>query len=244
MGADRRTLKVVGALFVLATVASLLGSAILGSALEAADYLITMSSKELSVVMAALLFVIAATAAFSTAVLLFPILRRHAEGSAVGYVGLRTFENVFYVGGAVALLAMLSVSQDEAIGRAAATDVPALGATLLALHEWSVLIGTLIFAGLGSLTLNYVLYRAILVPRWLSVWGIAGAALLVLYGIIGLFGGEIGMGFPLMLLAMPIAVQEMVFAAWLIAKGFDEPARLDASSADRGADAPNALIAN
>jgi hypothetical protein len=242
MDADRRTLKVVGALFVLATVASLLGSAILGSALEGSDYLIAISSKEASVVMAALLFVIAATAAFSTAALLFPILSRHAEGLAAGYVGLRTFENVFYVAGAVALLAMLSVSQDEAIGRAAATDVPALGATLLALHDWSVLVGTLIFAGLGSLTLNSVLYRATLVPRWLSVWGIAGAALLVLYGIIGLFGGGIGMEFPLMLLAMPIAVQEMIFAGWLIVKGFDDRGWIDAPSTHRGVDAPNVLI--
>jgi hypothetical protein len=173
---------------------------------------------------------------------LFPILRRHDEGLAAGYVGLRTFENVFYVAGAVALLAMLSVSQDEAIGRAAPTDVPALGATLLALHDWSVLIGTLIFAGLGALTLNYVLLRATLVPRWLSVWGIAGAALLVLYGIIGLFGGGIGMEFPLMLLAMPIAVQEMIFAGWLIGKGFDGRGRIGASSARRGVDAPNTLI--
>jgi hypothetical protein len=137
---------------------------------------------------------------------------------------------------------MLSVSQDEAIGRAAAADVSVLGATLLALHDWSVLIGTLIFAGLGALTLNDVLYRATLVPRWLSVWGIAGAALLVLYGIIGLFGGGIGMEFPLMLLAMPIAVQEMVFAGWLIVKGFDGRGRVDTSSPHGGVEAPNALV--
>jgi hypothetical protein len=242
MDSERRTLKIVGALFVLATVASLLGSAILGSALEGADYLTAISGKETSVVVAALLFVTAATAAFSTAVLLFPILRRHAEGLAAGYVGLRTFENVFYVGGAIALLAMLSVSQDEAIGRAAAADASVLGATLLALHDWSVVMGTLIFAGLGALTLNDILYRATLVPRWLSVWGIAGAALLVLYGIIGLFGGGIGMEFPLMLLAMPIAVQEMVFAGWLIVKGFDGRGRVDTSSTHGGVEAPNALV--
>lgn len=241
MDTQRRTARVVGALFVVATVASIAGSIVLGSALDGSDYLIGLSGKETSVAVAVLLFVIAATSAFATAVLLFPILRRHAEGLAAGYVGLRTFENVFYIAGAVALLVMLSVSQDEAIGRATATDVPVLGATLLALHDWSILIGTLIFAGLGSLTLNSVLYRATLVPRWLSIWGIVGAALLVLYGLVGVFGGGIGLDSPLTLLAMPIAVQEMVFAGWLIVKGFERRDDIHGSSTIRAADAPSAL---
>ena len=222
MDGQRRTLRVVGALFVVATVASILGSLVLGSALDGQDYLIGLADRELSVEVAVLLFVLAATSAFATAVLLFPILRRHAEGLAAGYVGLRTFENILYVAGAVSLLVMLSVSQDAALGRATATDVPILGATLLAMHTWSVTMGTLIFAGLGGLTLNAVLYRAALVPRWLSGWGIVGAALLVGYGVIGVFGGSIGTDSPFMLLAMPIAVEEMVFAGWLIVKGLDE----------------------
>ncbi len=223
MDTERRTLRVVGALFVVATVASILGSMVLGSALDGQNYLIGLTGEETSVDVAVLLFLLAATAAFATAVLLLPILRPHAEGLAAGYVGLRTFENVLYVAGAVSLLVMLSVSQDEAIRGASATEAPMLGATLLAMHNWSVTIGTLIFAGLGGLTLNYVLYRATLVPRWLSGWGIAGAALLVSYGVIGVFGGNVGTDSLLMLLAMPIAVEEMVFAVWLIAKGFEVP---------------------
>jgi hypothetical protein len=92
------------------------------------------------------------------------------------------------------------------------------------LHDWSVLIGTLIFFGLGCLTLNYVLYQSGLVPRWLSLWGIVGAVLVFSYGLLGIFGVDTGLGSPFMLLAMPIALQEMVFAVWLIAKGFNRPA--------------------
>ena len=241
MNTERRTLKVVGALFVVATVASILGSIVLGSGLDGPDYLAGVSGRETSLELAVLLFVMAATAAFATAVLLFPILRRYSEGLAAGYVGLRTFENVLYVAGAATLLVMLSVSQDEAIARATAADVPMLGATLLAMHNWSVTMGTLLFAGLGSLTLNTVLYRATLVPRWLSGWGIAGAAFLVAYGVIGVFGGSIGTDSPLMLLAMPISVEEMVFAGWLILKGFDEGRGAEGSSSNLQADAPGAL---
>lgn len=224
MDSDKRTAIVVGALFVVATVASILGSVVLGSLLDGSRYLVGLSGHEGRVVLAVLLFLIAASSAFGTAFLLFPILRRHAEGLAAGYVGLRAFENVFYVAGSVALLIMLTVSQSDAIGRAGSADVRLLGAGLLALHEWSVLIGTLIFASLGSLTLNYVLYRSRLVPRWLALWGLGGAPLVFLYGLIGIFGWGTGMGSPYMLLAMPIALQEMVFAAWLIVKGFEHGA--------------------
>jgi hypothetical protein len=68
----------------------------------------------------------------------------------------------------------------------------------------------------------------------LSLWGIIGAVLLVSYGLFGLFGVDTGLGSPFMLLAMPIALQEMVFAGWLIAKGFNRPAvQLDKSPAQR-----------
>jgi hypothetical protein len=201
--------------------------------LDGPDYLINIAAHESQVIPAVLLFLIAASSAFATAFLLFPILRRHSEGLAAGYVGLRGFENVFYVAGVVGLLIMLTVSQGEAVSTAGSPD-PLVGAALLALHDWSVLIGTLIFFGLGSLTLNYVLYRSRLVPRWLSLWGIVGAVLVFSYGLLGIFGVDTGLGSPFMLLAMPIALQEMVFAVWLIAKGFNRPAvQLNQSPAHR-----------
>ena len=220
MDSDRRTGIVVGSLFIVATVASILGSVALGSILDGPDYLINVAAGESQVILAVLLFLIAASSAFATAFVLFPILRRHAEGLAAGYVGIRGFENVFYVAGVVGLLIMLTVSQNSVTG----SPDPLLGAALLAMHDWSVSIGTLIFAGLGSLTLNYVLYQSGLVPQWLSLWGIVGAVLLFSYGLLGIFGADTGLGSPYMLLAMPIVLQEMVFAVRLIAKGFNGPA--------------------
>ena len=221
MATETTTAKVVGTLFITATVTSIAGSAALGSALDGPDYLTGLSTHEGRIVLAVLLFLVAATSAFATSFLLFPILRRHAEGLAAGYVGLRAFENVLYVAGTVALLAMLTVSQNDAVGGAAATDLPLLGATLLALHEWPITVGTLTFAALGSLTLNTVLYQSRLIPRWLSAWGLGGAALLLVYGLIGILGWDTSLGSPFMLLAMPVAVEEMVFAVWLLIRGFD-----------------------
>jgi hypothetical protein len=220
MDSDRKTAIVVGSLFISATVASLLGAFALGSVLQGSDYLLDLSDQGGRVIAAVLLYLVAASSAFATAFLLFPILRRHAEGLAAGYVVLRTFENVFYVASSVALLTMLTISQSDALVMADPAQVPLMGAALLAFQDWSVLIGTLIFSGLGVLTLNSVLYRSRLVPRWLSGWGIVAAPLVFLYGLLGILGFGTQLGSPFMLLAMPLALQEMVFAVWLIAKGF------------------------
>jgi hypothetical protein len=37
--------------------------------------------------------------------------------------------------------------------------------------------------------------------------------------VLGILGVDTGLGSPWMLLAMPIAVQEMVFAGWLLTRG-------------------------
>lgn len=211
----------MGVLFIMATVASILGSVALGSILDAPNYLINVSAHGNQLIIAALLFLIAAISAFATSFMLFPVLRRHIESLALGYVGLRIFENVFYVIGTVGLLIMLTISQKYVAGAVNASYYQALGTLLLALKDWAVLIGTLIFFGLGSMTLNYVLYQSKLVPRWLSVWGLIGAVLVFIYGWIGIFGLGIGLTSPYSLLAMPIAAQEMVFAVWLILKGFN-----------------------
>jgi hypothetical protein len=224
MDSYRNTGIIVGLLFIIATVASILGSVFLGSILEAPNYLISVSAYGNQMLIAVIFFLIAATSAVATSFMLFPILRRHIESLAMGYVVLRIFENVFYVIGTLSLLLMLTVSQKYVGGAFDASYYQTLGTLLLALQEWAVLIGTLIFFSLGSLALNYVLYQSKLVPRWLSAWGLIGAVLVFIYGLLGIFGVGMGLTSPFALLAMPIAAQEMVFAVWIIFKGFNPSA--------------------
>ena len=221
MDTYRKTGIIVGLLFIVATLASILGSVFLGSILEVPNYLISVSAHGNQMIIAALFFLIAAISAFSTAFMLFPILRRHIESLAMGYVVLRIFENVFYVVGTLGLLVMLTVSQKYVAGAVDASYYSVLGTLLVALQTWAVLIGTLIFFGLGSMTLNFILYQSKLIPRWLSIWGFIGASLAVIYGLLGIFGVGMDLTSPYAILAMPILVQEMVFAVWLIVKGFN-----------------------
>jgi hypothetical protein len=223
MNSYRKTAIIVGVLFISATVMSILSSVFLGSTLTAPNYLTNILANENQLIIAMILELIAAVSAFGTAVMMFPILKNHVESLAMGYVGLRLIENILYIMGAMSLLIMLTVSQGYVAGALNASTYLPLGTLLQALYHWPILIGTLIFAGLGSLTLNYVLYLSKLVPRWLSAGGLIGAVLILLYGLIGIFSLTTGFS-TLSVLAFPIFVQEMVFAGWLIIKGFNSSA--------------------
>ncbi|HEX9907010.1 MAG TPA: DUF4386 domain-containing protein [Thermoplasmata archaeon] len=219
----RKTAAIVGALFIVATAASLATAPLLGSALDGPDYLLGLPDVENDIMMAAVFETILATSLIGIGALMFPVLRKHVEGLGIAYAGIRLVEAIFIVVGAVCLLGMLSMGQDYAAGRLDEVGSQSMGALLLSLREGSLLFGTLIFLSLGGLALNYVLYRSRLVPRWLSAWGLVGDVGILIYGTMGLFGTDTSSFDATTLLAAPIAVQEMVFASWLIVKGFDTP---------------------
>lgn len=155
--------------------------------------------------------------------LMFPVLRKGMEGLAISYTGVRLMEATFVVIATMCLLLMATMGQGYSDGTLNTADSQSMGALLMALREWSFLLGTLIFLGLGALTLNYLLYQMQLVPRWISVWGILGGVGILAYGVMGLFGTDTNAFDATSLLAVPLAVQEMVFASWLIIKGFNMP---------------------
>lgn len=220
----RKTGALVGALFIIATVTAIAAMVLMGTAFEEPDFLIDLPEIENKVVTAVILELILAISLIGIGALMFPVFKRHGEGLALGYAGLRLTEAIFIIIASVCLLVMLTMGQDYAAGTLDVTNNETMGALLMALREWSFVIGTMVFLGLGALTLNHLFYRSQLIPRWLSVWGLIGGAGVLLYGVLGLFGLDTGAADASTVLAAPIAVQEMVFASYLIIKGFNGPA--------------------
>jgi hypothetical protein len=222
-GYYRKTAMIVGALFITATVTAIVGLVILGTSFEEPDYLVDLPDIENKVVVAAIMELILAVSLVGIGALMFPVFKRHEEGLALGYAGIRLVEAIFITVATVSMLVMLSMGKDYAKGNLPAFDMEAMGAMLMAMREWSFVIGTMIFLGLGALLLNYLFYQSVLIPRWLSVWGIIGGAGVLVYGVFAMFGHDISSFSAVNLLAAPIAVQEMVFAVYLIVKGFKAP---------------------
>lgn len=208
----------VGALFITATVVAILSMLVLGDGLQGEDYLLSLSAKRNDVLASVASETILAASLVVIGALMFPVLKGQGEGLALGYACFRLMEAVFITMGTVCLLLMLALGEGFASGNFQGQEE--FGALLSGAREWSILFGTMVFLGAGGLLLNSLLWIGRLVPRWLSAWGLVGASFILAYGaLVAIHGGmtEVPQGD---LLAIPILVQEMAFAGWLIIRGF------------------------
>ena len=213
----------VGVLFIACSVASIASAIPLGETLDDADYLGELAGLDTSVVMTALIeFIWAATAA-GIAIGLYPVLRTHSRALALGSVAARVVEGAFVLIGTLALLALLSVGQESlAAGSTARSSFQPVGQALLAVRDWSQGFVAILSLGLGALLYYYVLYTSRLVPRWLSGWGLVGAALLVVSTVSSGLAQDFGFTTVNTVLNIPIGLQEMVLAVWLLVRGFNQ----------------------
>ncbi|UGV41404.1 DUF4386 domain-containing protein [Methanococcoides orientis] len=226
MDENIKTARIVGILFITATVAYSLGVILLDPILGASDYLTIASGNENQMMIGSLLVLIDAVAVAGIGIMIYPILKKHSESLALGYAGARIAEGVLFIVNVIAILTLLALSQDFVkAGSPDASYYQTFGTILLAAGDLAFLFGFAVAFTISALILNYLLYRSNLVPRWLSGWGFAGAALLWVYYLLQPFNIDL-----LGILFIPIAVQEMVFAVWLIVKGFN-PSAIDPSTA-------------
>jgi hypothetical protein len=220
MNSNRKTAIIVGVLFIAATVAYSLGVILLGPILGSPDYLTKASESENQMILGAFLVLIDSVAVAGIGIAIYPILRKRNETLALGYAGARLAEALLFSVNAITALTLLTLSREFVKGGAPdASYFQNMGAVLLAAGDWAYLLGLGLAFALSALILNFVLYRSKLVPRWLSSWGFVGAALVFANYLLQFFGTN-----PVEILFYPIAVQEMVFAVWLIVKGFSSSA--------------------
>jgi hypothetical protein len=225
MNTDRKVAIIAGVLFIAATAASLSGNGLTGSILDAPDYLARVSSSGNRVIVGALLSFLAAAGSAGIAIALYPVLKRYDAGLALGAVGFRLIEAVFYIVGALCLLSLLTVSQQFVrAGDQSASYFQNVGHLLLTARDSADFVFAVIAFCLGALMYYAVFYRSKLIPRWLSVWGLIAIVLLLSAVFITLFDGEpYSISGTLVFLALPIALQEIVLAVWLLARGFNPP---------------------
>jgi hypothetical protein len=233
MKSSKTTARIVGALFLIAIVVSIVGGTIIDSVPTTPDYLGNLSRSRTQVILGVLLELLNGLSVIGIAVLLFPVLKLQDEGLALGYVALRIIEAVIVVAAVISPVGLIALSEEVAsAGTAGASGLQAISTSFLAVR--ALLVGQImgIFFCLGALLLFYLLYRSKLVPRFISVWGFIGVALVLAWNLLELFGIHISFG---MVLALPMIANEMVLAIWLIVKGF-EPSALASLSGQTSPD--------
>ena len=219
MTSSRKTARIVGVLFITAMVAGMLRFVLLDPILDAPDYLINVSANENQVIIGVLSFFILGVVLAGIAIVMYPIFKKQNEALALGYVSARIVEGVLFIVAILAILTLWTLSQEFVkAGAPDASYFQTLGELLLAVRYWAYNVLWPITLSLGGLMFYYLLYQSKLIPRWLSVWGFIGA-LFFPVAWLSLFGPTISGPFLL-----PLVLNEIVLAVWLIVKGFNPSA--------------------
>jgi hypothetical protein len=211
MSADRKAAVWIGVLYIIGTVALVLSLVVTDGVLAGSAYLAQVAAQPNQLAIGALLVLLAGFALAMVPVVFWPVGKRYNETLAMGYVVFRgALEGVIYLFGALGWLLLIPLTTQP--------DASSLAGFLRAADTviWQQ-VGVFPFA-LGALMFSVLLYQSRLVPRWLSIWGLVGAALYIVPPLGSMFGLSLGV------LMAPLALQEMVMAVWLIARGFSPDA--------------------
>jgi hypothetical protein len=225
---DRRTARAAGLLFLATIVFSIPAVAIYGKVRTDPNYVVG-AGNDARVYLGALLELLTAAANIGTAVVLYRVVRRVNESIAIGYVALRTLESTVIVVGLISLLSIVTMRQDFA---ATAGADPALyiaiGKSLVAVHDWTFIIGPAFCAAIGNgIMLGYLLYRGQLVPRAWAILGMVAGTIALVSAVLQLFevyeNGSAISG----LLIVPEVIWELFLGIYLTFKGFTPSPVLD-----------------
>lgn len=225
MNTHRRAAVIVGILFIFASVSAILAVLFFQPILAGPDFLVNGAASKNQVILGVLMELVLVGTAIGTAIGLFPVLRPYGERIALAHLCFRFLEAIAITIGIVAVLSLVTMSQEFVA--AVAPDASAYhvaGNLLLAIKNWTFILGPHLLLGVNTLMYSALLYKSKLVPRPLAILGLTGAtlvpiaALLELFGVIGMWSVWVG------LLAAPIGVYEMILAVWLIVKGFNPAA--------------------
>src|SRR5664280_2891753 len=187
MTSSRNTALVVGVLFILTFITSIAAAVLYGPLTDNPGSYITGAGADTRVFLGAFLELLLILTNIGCAVVLFPLLKRQNETLALGYVTARLVECAFIGIGLLSLLTVVTLRQGAA--GADAGSLVVVGKSLVALHNWTFLLGPGFTDGIGTgLILGWLLYRSGLVSRRMPLFGVTGGPLLPASGAAALFG--------------------------------------------------------
>jgi len=212
--------RVTGVLFLITFFTAIPAYFFYVPVLDDPRYIVGAAGADTSVSFGAFLELLLIIANIGTAVVLFPILRRQNEVLALGCVTARIVECVFIALGILSLLTLVTLRQ-EAAG-ADTVSLVAVGESLVALHDWTRLLGPGFVVGLGNgLMLGYLMYQSALVPRGMAVLGLIGGPLIISSGVAVLLGVIEAGSVWQAIATIPEFFWELSLGIWLTVKGFN-----------------------
>jgi hypothetical protein len=219
--AQRRTARIAGWFFVITFITSIPALILYQPLLKHANYILG-PGVHTRIALGAFLEILLAIANIATAVVLYPILKRQSQSISLGYVASRTLESTIILVGVISVLSVVTLRHDVGgPGAAPGSSLVLVERSLVAIHDWTFLLGPAFCAGFGTgLMLGYLMYKSGLVPRGMAMLGLLGGPLIFASATAVVFGVYKN-GSPVAnLLSLPEIAWEVSLGIYLIVKGF------------------------
>lgn len=218
---DRNGSKLTGYFFIIAAISSIIALKLYDPVLTHEHPLFAANQHGNQLIFGALNELLLAISAMGTSIMLFPLLKTYSERMALGYLTFRLLEVLFILIGMVAILVALAISQDYAQHNYPdQTHAAFLIEVCKRLHKWCFTLGPNFMLAINTFIYSFVLLKLRSIPPVLAKWGIISAHLILVAAILELFGIIQQISIWGILLALPIALYEMILAFLLIIKGF------------------------
>jgi len=145
----RKPGRIAGLWFIGTFVFSIPAVLLYDPVLNDADYIFG-DGLDARISLGALFEVLLVICGIGTAVVFFPVLKRVNESVALGYVALRIMESAIIVVGLMSLMSVVTLRDDFGGTDTDSASLDVAGHTLVALHDWTFVLGPQFCAGFGT----------------------------------------------------------------------------------------------
>lgn len=225
MGTYKKMGRLAGFLFLINLIPYVIANmGILDQLLYAPDFLQELGQNKTKVGVAVLMEFISLSAMLGFSVLIFPYLKKFGNRLAIAYLGLRFVEFGILTIGIIKLLSIVALSEmaleSENLNL---SYIQVLADAMLNEYRWIGTIYMLVFA-LHCILFFYLLFKSLLVPKFIPILGLIGT-LLIFVNIVNIL---FDLNFGGVFLFAPIGIIELILALWLLVFGFRSPQQLAA----------------
>jgi hypothetical protein len=203
----RNNARFAGAMFLLAMAASLTGGFMIESVIKP-DFFSAVQGKERFLIVGIILELTNALAVVGIAAAFWPVLKKERPATAAWYFAIRILECAACIAAAFMAIVMTGLIGREATG---GTELVAEMLTMMRDAAASYMIP--LFFAASAFFLYVMLYGLKLIPRYISVWGMAAAAAITIVPFYPAFALR-----PV--LALPIILNEIYLGFYLLIRGF------------------------
>jgi hypothetical protein len=188
------------------------------SLLGSANPLQTVAASSVLLAVAVVLWLAAAAGDVAHGVLMFPLLRRHSERAAVGYLAARICDALFVAAMALLVVVQIPVAlTDLRSGSPGTSSLQTLSVVLEDASQYAYQFG-MTAVGVAGLIVCSALLRTGMLPRALALWGLVGYAIILGGSLLEILGFQLHS-----IQAGPGGLWEVFTGVWLIVKGFRTP---------------------